>query len=147
MLHSCSRTSPTCLPRDCFIATAVRWSHSTCYYSIVTAFHAMSVVEVSCFHHDPPSRCLSRANIDSSARASPLHTCCRGADYSSFWANVKCFYSVSYRIHVSAPIRIENRKIESYSLIRLADSAVHMCSVSLLHLQFWLFVWDDEVSA
>jgi len=32
MLHSCSRTSPTCLPRVCFIATAVRRSHSTCYY-------------------------------------------------------------------------------------------------------------------
>jgi len=29
MLHSCPRTSPTCLPRVCFIA--VRRSHSTCY--------------------------------------------------------------------------------------------------------------------
>ena len=32
MLHSCSRTSPTCLPRVCFIATAIRRSHSTCCY-------------------------------------------------------------------------------------------------------------------
>jgi len=32
MLYSCSRTSPTCLPRVCFIVTAVRRSHSTCYY-------------------------------------------------------------------------------------------------------------------
>jgi len=32
MLHSCSRTSPTGLPRVCFIVTAVRrsQSHSTC---------------------------------------------------------------------------------------------------------------------